>query len=66
MDGMTLHNASHEELINFALDYADENPTFNASFIHSLESDLDKYGELTPSQREGLENVIQKFKMLEK
>ena len=56
---------SDDELINIALDYADENESFNPDFIHSLENDLEKYDELTPSQREGLENVVKKFRMLE-
>ena len=59
-----IEDLSDDELINFALDYADENPSFNPDFIHSLENDLQRYNELTPSQREGLENVIKKFRMI--
>lgn len=60
-----ISSLSDEELINIALEYADENESFNPDFIHSLEQDLDKYDELTPSQRDGLENVVKKFRMLE-
>jgi hypothetical protein len=55
---------SDEELINIALDYADENPEFNPCFVKSLEEALDEYDELTEAQRDGLENIIIKWEMI--
>lgn len=55
---------SDEELINIALDYADENENFDVSFIKSLEEALDEYDELTDAQRRGLENIVTRFEMI--
>lgn len=60
-----IKDMSDEELINLALDFADENPEFNVSFIKSLEEALDEYDELTDAQRAGLENIVEKWNMLD-
>jgi hypothetical protein len=55
---------SDDELINIALDYADENDNFNPHFIKSLEEALEEYDELTDAQRAGLENIVKQWDMI--
>lgn len=55
---------SDDELINIALDFADNNSQFNPHFIHGMEETLESFEELTEQQRYALENIIEKWDML--
>ena len=55
---------SDNELINIALDFADNNSQFNPHFIHAMEETLESFDELTEQQRYALENIIEKWDML--
>jgi hypothetical protein len=52
---------SDDELLNIAIDYADDNPKFDRSFIDSLSEALEQYQYLTSGQRGALENIINRF-----
>lgn len=55
---------SDNELINIALDFADDNSEFNPHYIHQMEEIIDEYDELTDGQRLGLENIVEKWNMI--
>ena len=59
-----LKKLSDEELLNIALDYADDTPSFDSRFVKGLEKSLKEYHDLTADQRFGLENVVKKFRMV--
>lgn len=60
----TISNFSDEELINVIIDYADEHDNFDPEYAHNMEAAIEEYGELTHAQREGLENIVTKFRMI--
>jgi hypothetical protein len=56
---------SDEMLIQLALDYADYHDRFDASFVVSLKQSCEVHKSLTPKQRKALENIVDRWKMLE-
>lgn len=59
-----LSTYSDDELINVIIDYADEHEKFDPGYAHEMEAAIEEYGELTDAQREGLENIVKKFRMV--
>ena len=59
-----IEDYSDKELIEIAIDYADENLDFDDDFVRSLEKKLDLYNHLTVGQRKALENVVISFEMI--
>jgi len=53
-----------EEMLDIVDEYAEEHDSFNNSYAESLRDALAEYGELTNGQRNGLENIIHKFRMV--
>lgn len=51
------------EKIDLVLDWADDHPEFDASFVESLEVYLDNRPELTQTQREALDNIIARWRI---
>jgi len=51
------------DLLDMVDKYSSFHPSFKTKFTDSLKEVLDKYGVLTNSQRESLENIVLKFKM---
>ena len=54
---------SDEELLQVALNYADDHPNFDRDFVDSLENALNEYDEFTDGQRSALQNIVLKFRM---
>lgn len=52
------------ELLDIVDAYAEKWPNFDNSFAESLREALDNYDELTPGQRQGLENIVVSFRMI--
>jgi len=53
-----------EEMLDIVDEYAEEHESFNNSYAESLRDALAEYSELTDGQRNGLENIIRKFRMV--
>lgn len=60
-----MNHLSDGELLDIVDNYADSHDAFNNSFACSLREALDEYDELTYNQREALENIVRRFRMLE-
>ena len=45
------------------IDWADNNPQFNADFVESLYDEYERDGQLTVIQEEALDNIIDRFKI---
>ena len=54
---------SEEEKIVMVLEWAEENPNFDISFIESIAEALAEYGSLTYYQGKALDNIIRKFRI---
>ena len=61
---MNLGHYTSKELIDIALDYAESHKSFCTTFIESLDENLEEYDELTDEQRESLERIVSKFRMI--
>jgi hypothetical protein len=59
-----MNNYSSGDLIDIALEYAETHKSFCTVFIDSLYESLEEYGELTDSQRDALERIVSKFRMI--
>lgn len=57
---------SDEEKIEMVLEWAEDHPNFDTTFIESLQEALQQYDELTPAQSRGLDNIIYRFRIQEK
>lgn len=53
-----------EELLEIFEEYAENHKNFDGSFGESLREALDQCGELTCGQKDALENVVSKFRMI--
>jgi len=60
---VNLSGYQNEDLLDMVDRYAEYNPKFNTDFCDSLKEAIDQYGDLTFAQREGLENIVAKFRM---
>ena len=54
-----------QELIQVALDWCGDHPDFDSAFVDSLGESHRRFGHLTDRQREALESMVRKFRMLE-
>lgn len=54
---------SDEEKIEMVLEWAEDHPKFDTSFVESLREALEQYDELTPSQSHALNNIIERFRI---
>lgn len=54
---------SDEEKIEMVLEWAEDHPNFDTTFIESLQEALQQYDELTPAQSKGLDNIIYRFRI---
>jgi hypothetical protein len=54
---------SHFNKIKIVLKWAEDNPSFDTDFVHSLKRSCEKNGQLTGKQKSALENIIAKFKI---
>jgi len=54
-----MDDADYErDLIQRILDWSDENPEFDPSFVYSLQEQLEADRELSPAQIRALRNII--------
>lgn len=54
------------QLIDVILEYSELHPNFDNTFVCDVEHDLHIKGRVTDVQREELENIILKFKIIKK
>lgn len=54
-----------EDKISLIRKYAEDHPSFDTTFVDSLEEFLDKFDELTEAQSGALDNIIYRFRMSE-
>lgn len=52
-----------QEMIDLILNWAALNEDFDVNFVMDLEMKLKRYGHLTKSQSEALENIIDKYEL---
>jgi hypothetical protein len=50
-----------QEKIELILDWANEHPKFDPTFVEELSHKISEYGELTESQSEALDNIIERW-----
>jgi hypothetical protein len=54
-------NSCIKDTVEMVLDWADDHPRFDASFIESLKEQLENKGYLSEKQIMALENIIERF-----
>lgn len=60
-----LSDVTSADLVALAMDFADHHSHFDSSFIVSLDHSMGSMGRLTNSQRTALENIVNKWRMVE-
>ena len=49
------------EQIQLILDWSEEHPEFDTGFVLSMQERLEAGNELTDAQKQGIDNIIEKF-----
>lgn len=63
MEPCEYYNMLYKEDLNKVMKWADNNPSFDPTFVISLQKRLVSGKDLTQAQEEALENIIKKFKI---
>lgn len=64
MKNIDLSKFSDAELLDRVFQWAEENPKFNIGFVLSLDECLAKYHSLTKAQRQALEKLVLRWRIV--